>query len=154
MRMPCCLAATSSLTTPLPRSGPSWNSASSRCVLWSYAGNPKVVGGESRNRAWLGGSPFIGHKQASFSRIANPTVLKLGMRLEIHHSKPPTPAPKPSSMSDSSSDSRASSLSDRGCSSADVQEPAERKKQASESAAVASKAAEFRSASVLVVVSA
>eukprot|EP00983_Pelagomonas_calceolata_P109909 1159611-Pelagomonas_calceolata.AAC.8 len=56
-----------------------------------------------------------------------------------HCSKSPTPAPKPNSMSDGSSDS---SISVSGCSTTDEQGP-ERKKQASEPATVASKAAEF-----------
>eukprot|EP00983_Pelagomonas_calceolata_P076152 1153296-Pelagomonas_calceolata.AAC.1 len=57
-----------------------------------------------------------------------------------HHSKSltPAPAPKPNSMSDSSSGGGESSLSDSGCSSADEQEPAQ-KKQASEPATVASR---------------
>eukprot|EP00983_Pelagomonas_calceolata_P113209 1159961-Pelagomonas_calceolata.AAC.10 len=60
-----------------------------------------------------------------------------------HRSKAPTsaPAPKPNNMSDRSSDSSNSSLSNSGCSSADEQEPA-RKKQALEPATMASKAVE------------
>eukprot|EP00983_Pelagomonas_calceolata_P086780 1156832-Pelagomonas_calceolata.AAC.4 len=59
-----------------------------------------------------------------------------------HCSKAPASVFEPNNMSDSSSDSSDSSTSDSGCSSADEQEPT-RKKQASEPATVASKAAEI-----------
>eukprot|EP00983_Pelagomonas_calceolata_P126491 1161309-Pelagomonas_calceolata.AAC.8 len=85
-------------------------------------------------RLQAGGGVMVGLNCLGTSmELANPTCEPWCTFPNVHQyrrSKAPTPAPKSVGMSDTSSDSRDSSIGDSGCSSSDEQESA-RKKQAS-----------------------